>query len=66
MPTSRQLDELEQALNAFHNESHADTGVPLDRCTDRKCIDARLSLAWLRNAVKEREAEYGQVQRISA
>ncbi len=64
MPTSRQLDELEQALNAFHNENHL--GLPLGRCTDQKCIDARLSLAWLRKTVKEHEAKYAEAQRISA
>jgi hypothetical protein len=48
--TSAQLDELEQLLKEYHNK-HAREGTLLESCTHPKCLDAKLSIAWLRTRV---------------
>lgn len=66
MPTARQIDELEETLRTFHNENHSGSGVPLEHCRDAKCIDARLSIAWLRVAINARDAENEKAHRKTA
>ena len=66
MPTARQIDELEETLRTFHNKNHAGSGVALERCTNPRCLDARLSIAWLRTAISARESQHAEVYRKTA
>lgn len=47
MPSATQINELEQLARIAHIKNHK-AGVPFDKCKETRCLDARLSIAWLR------------------
>lgn len=48
MPSATQINELEQLARMAHIKNHGKANVPFDKCREARCLDARLSIAWLR------------------
>ena len=57
MPTAEQINELEVLARKAHDKNHRRIGWRFEHCKDLKCLDARLSIAWLRARLRTREKE---------
>jgi hypothetical protein len=49
--TAREIDELEELLLFRHNR-HINSLGPLASCSDKVCMEARSSIAWLRSQLE--------------